>query len=105
MISRSRDILSLDREEKKKSKTRTEWYFKLRRELDGFADLDYATRSRVVQEALEMKDENGWERLDQHLLARFTRARGSDLHGLRLRDVCECVLDCVYGIALKEFGV
>jgi hypothetical protein len=49
------------------------WDFELWRELDGFSDLDYATRGRVIEEALEMKNEHGWERLDQHLLARFAR--------------------------------
>jgi len=50
-----------------------EWDFELWRELDRFSDLDYATRRRVIEEALEMKNEHGWERLDQHLLARFAR--------------------------------
>jgi hypothetical protein len=49
-----------------------------------------------------MEDENGWEHLNEHLLARFARARGANLHGLRLRDMRECVLDGVYGIALCE---
>jgi hypothetical protein len=57
----------------KKKKTRTEWDFELWRELDRFSDLDYATRGRVIEEALEMKNEHGRERLDQHLLARFAR--------------------------------
>jgi hypothetical protein len=58
---------------RRKNKTRTEWDFELWRELDGFSDLDYATRGRVIEEALEMKNEHGRERLDQHLLARFAR--------------------------------
>jgi hypothetical protein len=53
-----------------------------------------------------MKDKHGRKCLDQHLLARFARARRADLHGLRLRDMCECVLNSVYRITLrKEFGV
>ncbi len=46
-----------------------------------------------------MQDEYGWERLDEYLLARLTRA---NLHGLRLRDMCERVLDGVYRFALGE---
>jgi hypothetical protein len=61
------------REDLKKEKMRTEWDFELWRELDRFSDLDYATRGRVIEEALEMKNEHGRERLDQHLLARFAR--------------------------------
>ncbi len=53
-----------------------------------------------------MKDEHGRKCLDQHLLACFARARRADLHGLRLRDVCERVLNSVYRITLrKEFEV
>ena len=43
-------------------------YFELRPELDGLANLDYSLRGCVVLEALEVQDENGWERLDVHLL-------------------------------------
>ena len=90
---------------KEEKKTRTKWDFELWRELDRFADLDYATRGRIVQEAFEVKDEHGWKRLDQHLLARLARARRANLHGLRLRDVSECVLNCVYRVGLcKEFA-
>jgi hypothetical protein len=68
--------------------------------VDRFSDLDYATRGRVIEEALKMKNEHGWERLDQHLLAGFARVRRTDLHGLRLRDVCKGVLNRVYRITL-----
>jgi hypothetical protein len=47
-----------------------------------------------------MDDEDGWKRLEEHLLARLSRAGLADLHGLGLRDVCECVLDGVYRIGL-----
>jgi hypothetical protein len=47
-----------------------------------------------------MEDENGRERLDEYLLARLARPGGANLHGLRLRDMCECVLYGVYGIRL-----
>ena len=49
-----------------------------------------------------MKDEYGREGLDEHLLARLIRARGADLHGLRLRYVCERILDAVHRIGLRE---
>jgi hypothetical protein len=55
--------------------------------------------------ALKMEDKNGWKRLDLHLLARLARAGLADLRGLRLRDMCECVLNGVYRIGLREgFG-
>ena len=43
-----------------------------------------------------MEDENGWKRFNLHLLARPPRDGLADLHGLELRDVCECVLNGVY---------
>jgi hypothetical protein len=43
-----------------------------------------------------MEDENRRQCLEKHLLARLARARLADLHGLRLRDVCECILNGVY---------
>jgi len=49
-----------------------------------------------------MKDEYGREGLNEHLLARLVRARGANLHGLRLRYVCERILDGVHRIALCE---
>ena len=53
-----------------------------------------------------MEDENGWNRLEKHLLARLARAVFADLHGLGPRDVRKCLLNSVYGIGLREeFGV
>jgi hypothetical protein len=43
-----------------------------------------------------MEDENGWQSLEKNLLTRLARAGLADLHGLRLQDVCECVLNSVY---------
>ena len=52
-----------------------------------------------------MEDQNGWKRLEKHLLTPLARAGWADLHGLGLRDECECVLDGVYRIGLREgFG-
>jgi hypothetical protein len=51
-----------------------------------------------------MKDENGWKCLDLYLLVRLARVGLADLHGLR--DVCECVLNGMYRIGLREeFGL
>ena len=49
-------------------RNRTKWDFEFRRELNRLADLDYGIRSRIVQESLKMENENGWKRLDLHLL-------------------------------------
>ena len=49
-----------------------------------------------------MKDENGWKRLEKHLSARLARAGLADLHGLVLRDVCQCVLNGVHRTGLRE---
>lgn len=49
-----------------------------------------------------MKDEYGREGLDEHLLARLVRTRGANLHGLRLRYMCQRILDGVYRIGLYE---
>lgn len=87
---------------RKEQERRTEWNVQIRSELHRLADLDYAARSRVVKEAFEMKDEYGWEGLDEYLLARLVRARGSNLHGLRLRYVCERILEGVNRIALCD---
>jgi predicted transcriptional regulator len=64
---------------------RTKWDFELRGKLDRLADLDNATRGRVVQEALEVDDKYGWKRLDERrdLLARLAQARWADMHGLK----------------------
>jgi hypothetical protein len=49
-----------------------------------------------------MEDENGLQRLEKHLLACLARAGLADLHGLGLQDMCECVLNGVYRIRLRE---
>jgi hypothetical protein len=103
MISRpeSQGVLAyLARGERKDN--RTKWDFKLRRELNRFADLNYAIRGRVIHEPLKMEDKNGWKRLEKYLLACIARARLADLHRLGLRDVCECVLNGVHRIGLRE---
>jgi hypothetical protein len=68
--------------------------------MNRLADLNYAA---IIQEALKMEDENVWENLYVHLLARLTRAGLADLHRLGLRDVCEreCVLNGAYRIRLR----
>jgi hypothetical protein len=76
--------------------------FELRRELNRLADLIYSIRGRIVQEPLKMKDKNGWQRLEKHLLARIARVGWADLHGLGLRDECKCVLDGMHRIGLCE---
>jgi hypothetical protein len=77
-------------------KNRTWWDFELRRELNRLVDLFYAIRCRIVQEALKMKDENGWQRLEKDLLACLARAGLANLHGVGLRDVCECGMNSAY---------
>lgn len=66
--------------------------------MDGLVNLDYAARSRVIHEALEMEDEYGWKSLDEHrdLLARLARAGWADLHGVGPRNEGERVLNGVY---------
>ena len=49
-----------------------------------------------------MEDQNGWKRLEKHLLAPLARAGWAGLHGLGLRDECKCILDGVYRIGLRE---
>jgi hypothetical protein len=49
-----------------------------------------------------MEDENGWKRLEKYMLACFVRTGLADLYGLGLRDVCECILNGVYRIGLRE---
>jgi hypothetical protein len=88
----------------KEWETRTWWYFELRGEPNMLPDLIYAIRGRIVQEALKMEDENGWKRIEKRLLARLAalaRAGLADLHGMGLRDLCECVLNGVYRIGLR----
>jgi hypothetical protein len=53
----------------------TEWDVELGGKLDRLADLDYTACGRIVPETLEMKNENGWKRLDEHLLARIQVTR------------------------------
>ena len=78
--------------------TRTEWDVELGGNLDRVADLDYTACSRIVPETLEMENENGWKRLDEHLLARIrvTRAGWAVLRGLWLADAHEGVLNGEY---------
>jgi hypothetical protein len=85
-------------------KNRTWWDFELRRELNRLLDLFYVIRCHIVQEALKMKDENGWQRLEKHLLARLAQAGSANLHWVGLRDVCKCGMNSAYWIRLrKEF--
>jgi hypothetical protein len=77
-------------------------YFELRRELNRLPDLIYSIRDCIVQEALEMEDENGWKRFEKRLLALLARAGLVDLYGSGLRDVCECVLNGVHRVGLRE---
>lgn len=85
-----------------KKKKRTEWNVQIWSKLHRLANLDYAARGRVVKESFEMKDEYGRKGLDEHLLARLVRTRGANLHGLRLRYMCQRILDGVYRIGLYE---
>ena len=74
-----------------KGKNRTEWDFELWPKLDLFADLNYTIRVHIIQEPLKMENENGWEHLDEHLLACLAEARRTELHRLQVRDACESV--------------
>ena len=67
-----------------KEKFRTEWDIELWRELNRLIDLNYATRGHIIQEPLKMEHENRWERLYEHLLARFAGARRTELHRLQV---------------------
>jgi hypothetical protein len=78
-----RGIISLRYHGGNKGENRTVRDFKLWRELNRLPDLIFAIRGRIVQEALKMEDENGWKRLEKHLLVRLARAGISDSHGLR----------------------
>jgi hypothetical protein len=78
---------------------RTWWDFQLRRELDRLADFNHAIR---VREPLKMKDEKRRECLDVYLLARLIEADWTERHGLRMRNVRECVLNGEYRIGLRE---
>ena len=87
---KSQGILSLGWYGEKKRENRTEWNFKLWREVNRFTDLNYPTRRGIMKEALQMEDQNGWKRLNLHVLARLARGRLADLG---LQDVCESVFD------------
>ena len=78
------------------------WNFELWRELNSFADLNFAIRGHIIQETLKMEHENRWERLDEHLLARLAIARRTELHGLQVRDACEFVFYKLHRIVLLE---
>ena len=49
-----------------------------------------------------MKDEDGWQSFDEHLLARLTNARWTELDRLRVGDARECVFYNVYRIVLSD---
>ena len=52
-----------------------------------------------------MENEYGWKDLDEHFLARLTRAGLAGLHGLGQREVFECVLNSAHRFWLcKMFG-
>ena len=80
---------------------RASWDSELRGELNRRGDLIHATCSRIVQETLNMKDVNGRKCLE-HLPVRLARAGLVDMHGMGLRDLCEWVVNGVYGIGLAE---
>jgi hypothetical protein len=81
-------------------KRRTEWDFELGGKLDRLADLNYTACGRIVPETLEMENENGWKRLDEHLLTRIAQAGWATLHGLRLGGAHEGVLNGEHRIRL-----
>ena len=79
----------------------TGWDVEFRVKLDMLSDLNYAACRCIIPETLEMENENGWKRLNEHLLIRirFTRAGWAGwavLHGPRLGDAHESVLNCEY---------
>ena len=81
-------------------KKRTKWDFELGGKLDRLADLNYTACGRIVLETLQMENENGWKRLDKHLLARIAKAGWAILHGLRPGEANEGVLNGEYRIRL-----
>ena len=99
--TKSRDIFNLGCRRGENEKC-TEWDVELEGKSDRLADLDYTACGRIVPESLEMENENGWKHLDEHLLARIrvAQARWDVLHGLRLGDAHEGVLDSKYRIRL-----
>jgi hypothetical protein len=68
--------------------------FQLWPEPDGFPVLANASHG-IVHEALQMKDENWWEQLDEHLLGRLCRDSVPILNGNRLDrgKSIECILN------------
>jgi isocitrate dehydrogenase kinase/phosphatase len=101
----TRGILSLGEHGENKGENHTKWDFELWRELNRLANLNYAIRCRIVQEALKMENENRWKRFDLDFLARLTCVQLGDLHELGQRDVYESVFNSVYRIGLREdFG-
>ena len=94
-MTSERDILSLGCRRGEYEK-RTEWDFELGGKVDKFADLNYTACGRIVLKTLEMENENGWKRLDEHLLACIAEARSAILHGLRLGDAHEGVFNGEY---------
>ena len=85
------------------NENRTEWYFEFWSKPDKLPDLYYAARSSIVSDAVEMKDKYWRKHLDENLLtcvAQTGRAT-SNLHaGVRLRDVCDGVLNGTYPLVL-----
>jgi hypothetical protein len=81
---------------------RTKWDVKLGGELDRLAYLNNTACGRIVPETLEMEDENWWKRFDEHLMACLAQARWGVLvlHGLRLGDAHESVLNRAHRIRL-----
>lgn len=78
----------------------------LRRECYLFPNLCDAALVGVVQEALEVEDEDGRERLDVDLLACVENGAwpcdGGELHGLGRGYVHECIFNGVDSIALDD---
>ena len=55
-----------------------------------------------MQEPVEVDNEDGWKRLDLHLLAHLAYAQLASMHELGLRDVHECVFNGEDRIGLRE---
>jgi hypothetical protein len=80
--TKPRRIIILSQDGRIRGENHTKWDLELRRELNLLADLNYTILIHVIQEALEMEDEDGRKRLDEHLLARLAKARRTELHRL-----------------------
>jgi hypothetical protein len=65
-------------------KNRTEWDIELWRKPNRLVDLNYAIRGHIIQELLKMENENRWECLYEHLLARLAEAIRTEIHGLQV---------------------